>query len=272
MNNTNKLYESKEGVFVYAVETIWPSAEDCPYSANIAVDIDTTADYLSFSTGWSCMINESFEITATVENSGDLTAENIKCTIYLPPELSTAEKLTKYIPKINPASEENITWTVTAEKGGNPMFMINAFMENDSSSNYGFLSVITYDHDINVSTDVSKIEANGDLYKINLTVKNIGEMQDNISFYYHIDLVTSSGNSSYGSVVPDNMTFNIYDGSCKIYVNDKVTIAENGTKTLLLEINVDSNVLSGSIEIYATSETDPLAQDSVVINILNDFN
>ncbi|NQE04683.1 hypothetical protein C5S32_02320 [ANME-1 cluster archaeon GoMg1] len=197
--------------------------------------------------------DSAFAVFATIVNEGDLAAEDVQSTLYLPPELTTSDDLIRYIGTIDPHANTTIVWSITATEAGTSAFTIVTNSSTTSGEDVIFIPIFIYDHDLELSVEQSQIEADGELHCINLTIHNLGNVEDSVLLQY---LVTNR-----------NISFSIYDGDERI-ISQPVTVPANGDKTLNLKI-IPEYEATGAITIHATSELDPTASDSINIEVIS---
>ena len=195
----------------------------------------------------------TFTVLATIVNAGDLAAEDVQSTLYLPPELTTSDNLIRYIGTIDPHANTTIEWNIVANEGGTSAFTIVTNSSTTSGEDVIFIPIFIYDHDLEVSVEQPQIEADGELHIINMTIHNFGNVEDSVLLQY---LVTNR-----------NISFSIYDGDERI-ISQPVTVPANGDKTLNLKI-IPEYEATGAITIHATSELDPTASDSINIEVIS---
>ena len=195
--------------------------------------------------------DSTFAVNVTIVNEGDLAADDVQSELTLPPELTTSDDLIKPIGTIDPHANTIIVWNITATEAGTSAFTIVTSSSTDSGEDVIFIPIFIYDHDLVVSVEESQIAADGDLHIINMTIHNLGNVEDSVLLQY---LVTN----------PD-ISFSIYDGDERI-IAQPVTVPANGDKILNLKI-IPEYEASGEITIHATSELDPTASDSTSIEV-----
>jgi len=196
--------------------------------------------------------DSEFTVLAKIVNEGDLPAEGVQSNLQLPSELTTSEDLTKFVGDVGSRSNTTVAWNLTANEAGVYLFAINTDSTTDSAENVAFIPVHSYDHDLELSADRAQVEADGELHSINMTVHNLGNVEDSVFFQY---LVTNS-----------NISLGIYDGDLRI-ISQSVTVPANGEKTLTLNTLPELEE-TGTITIYITSELDPTATDSIDIEVV----
>ncbi len=224
-------------------------------------------DYERISTGTEVMSNpflrvdvevpssvqkdSTFAVNVTIVNEGDLAAENVQSELSLPPELTTSDDLIRYIGTIDPHANTTILWNITANEAGTSAFTIVTNSSTTSGEDVIFIPIFIYDHDLELSVEQSQIEADGELHIINMTIHNLGDVEDSVLLQY---LVTNS-----------DISFSIYDGNERI-IAQPVTVPANGDKILNLKIIPEYDA-TGAITTHATSELDPTAADSINIEV-----
>ncbi|RLE46093.1 hypothetical protein DRJ25_04695, partial [Candidatus Woesearchaeota archaeon] len=195
--------------------------------------------------------DSTFAVNVTIVNEGDLAAGDVQSELTLPPELTTSDDLIKPIGTIDPHANTTIVWNIAADEAGTSAFTIITDSSTTSGEDVIFIPIFIYDHDLEVSVEESQIEADGDLHIINMTIHNLGNVEDSVLLQY---LVTD----------PD-ISFSIYDGDERI-IAQPVTVPANGDKILNLKIMPEYET-TGTITIHATSELDPTASDSANVEV-----
>jgi PKD repeat protein len=250
--------------------TTWVvSMPDDGYQSMVFSAQSERGDYEQIATGTEVMSNpflrvdvevpssvqkdSTFGVNVTIVNEGDLAAEDVQSTLYLPPELTTSDDLIKYIGTIDPHANTTIVWNIAANEAGTSAFTIVTNSSTTSGEDVIFIPIFIYDHDLELSVEQSQIEADGELHIINMIIHNLGNVEDSVLLQY---LVTN----------PD-ISFSIYDGDERI-ISQPVTVPANGDKMLNLKI-VPEYEATGAITIHATSELDPTASDSINIEVIS---
>ena len=248
--------------------TTWVlSMPDDGYKSMVFSAQSERGDYERISTGTEVMSNPflrmdievppsvqkdtTFGVNVTIVNEGDLTAEDVQSTLYLPPELTTSDDLIRYIGTIDPHANTTIVWNITATEAGTSAFTLVTNSSTTSGEDVIFIPIFIYDHDLEVSVEQPQVEADGELHIINMTIHNLGNVEDSVLLQY---LVTN----------PD-ISFSIYDGDERI-IAQSVTVPANGDKVLNLKI-IPEYEATGTITIHATSELDPTASGSTNIEV-----
>ena len=150
-----------------------------------------------------------------------------------------------------------------------------ASLGDDSSEAVIFVPVAIYDHDIELVIDKSLLsddtlyiqeEDYDKVFYINLTIKNLGELEDEIKFDF---LVTNDLQLKYFKRYNEYF-FSPEDEGTSLFYNS-VLIPPKGNKTVSLVINKytgdDSLPDNAEIQIYATSKLDPTASDKVTFRV-----
>jgi len=248
--------------------TIWVvSMPDDGYQSMLFTARAERGDYEQISTGPEVMSNPflrvdvevppsvqkdtTFGVDITIVNEGDLAADDVQSELTLPPELTTSDDLIKPIGTIDPHANTTIVWNIAANEAGTSAFTIVTSSSTDSGEDVIFIPIFIYDHDLEVSVEESQIEADGDLHIINMTIHNLGNVEDSVLLQY---LVTD----------PD-ISFSIYDVDERI-IAQPVTVPASGDKILNLKI-IPEYETTGTITIHATSELDPTASDSANVEV-----
>jgi hypothetical protein len=194
----------------------------------------------------------TFAVNVTIVNEGDLAAEGVQSTLNLPPGLTTPDDWIRNIGTIEPHANTTIVWDITANEAGTLSFTILTSSSTTSGEDVIFIPIFIYDHDLELSVEQSQLEADGELHCINMTIHNLGNVEDSVLLQY---LVTN----------PD-ISFSIYDGDERI-IAQPVTVPASGDKILNLKI-IPEPAVTGTITIHATSELDPTASDSTNIDVV----
>ena len=197
--------------------------------------------------------DSTFAVTATIVNEGDLAAEGVQSELSLPPELTTSDDLIKYIGTIDPHDNTTIMWNIAADEAGTSAFTITTDSSTTSGEDVIFIPIFIYDHDLELSVEQSQIEADGELHNVEMTIHNLGTVEDSVFLQY---LVTN----------PD-ISFSIYDGAERI-ISQSVLVPANGDKILNLKI-IPEYEATGMITVHATSELDPTASGSINVEVIS---
>jgi hypothetical protein len=171
----------------------------------------------------------AFAVNVTIVNEGDLAAEDVQSTLNLPPGLTTPDDWIRNIGTIDPHANTTIVWNITANEAGTLSFTILTSSSTTSGEDVIFIPIFIYDHDLELSVEQSQLESDGELHCINMTIHNLGNVEDSVLLQY---LVPASGD-----------------------------------KILNLKIIPEHNA-TGTITIHATSELDPTASDSTTIDVI----
>ncbi len=258
--NDSSLTDKSNNIFVYTDETLWPTSLECPVPAEVSIVKDDISKK-------PVMVGNDFNAYVIIKNYGDLIAKDVRCELRLPPELTTADNLVKHI-DILPRFEKTIDWIITAKEGGTHAFEVVASFGNDTSKAVIFVPVAIDDHDIELVIDKSLLgddnilhindsPRNFETHEINMTIKNFGDVEDEVVFQYLV-----AQDKQY-------INFIIYDGDARI-ISQPVIVPPNGNKTVTLKINKytqGSIPDSTEIQIHATSKLDPTASDKVTFEV-----
>ncbi|MCK4729757.1 MAG: hypothetical protein KAT28_00410 [Candidatus Aenigmarchaeota archaeon] len=272
--NDSSLTDKSHNIFVYIYETLWPTSLECPIPAEIGI-MSVDELYEDEISKKPVKVGEDFNAQAIIKNYGDLIAKNVRCDLRLPPELITSDNLIKHI-DVLPNFEKKINWTITAKEEGTHSFEVVVSFENKSSNAIIFVPVAIDNHDIELILDKSLLGDNNTLqvkeenynrvFYINLTINNLGELEDEVKFDF---LVTNDLQQEYFKRYKEHF-FSPEDGGISLFYNS-VLIPPKGNKTVSLIINKytedDSLPDNAEIQIYATSKLDPTAWDKVIFKV-----
>lgn len=77
---------------------------------------------------------ETFDVKATITNTGSLTAQGVQATILLPSGLSTTDPLTRAIGNITPGASVTVEWAVQTDIAGSYTISVTAVDSSGSSA------------------------------------------------------------------------------------------------------------------------------------------
>ena len=246
----------ENGEFFYLDGTILIDSEECPRPARIVTDVVNTKEVVT-----GC---EEFDVFVTLENIGDMPAEEIDTKLLLPPGLYTSDPTIKRIGVLNAHEKKSISWNIVPERTGSFGFNVVSIYGYEFSKGVGEIRSVEYEHEIeitlensskNVSVVADEFINAPDYIEKEIFLHNHGEVED----FLNIEYVVSDKGIVYG----------LYDGQKRI-LSDRVNVTGNSTRKFSLRIfkYPDYEIhKTEEINVCVWSEKDTTARDSVSIKI-----